>query len=216
MMKPLLKKALLVFLASTPYVLNHPAMAETSPPTATIDAFSADQRKNQIKKLQDYLNGITTLRADFSQENADGTTSSGKIYVNRSGSESFGKLRLEYAPPMRVKIIANGEILRHEDEETKDVNDYSIDSTPAGFLLRHHIDFSNDLEVKEMEVKGGKIDLTVMRPGDDGVTLTLVFVTSPMLLLQEWTVIDAQSNKTHVILKNVEIGVPLEETLFMF
>jgi outer membrane lipoprotein-sorting protein len=215
-MKPLLKKALLVFLASSPCAVNHPTIAETLSPTAAMGAPSADQQKNQIQKLQDYLNGITTLRANFFQENADGTTCSGKIYVNRSGTGSFGKLRLEYAPPMRVKIIANGEILRHEDEETKDVNDYSIDSTPASFLLRHRIDFFNDLEVKRIESAAGKIALTVMRPGDDGVTLTLVFVTSPMLRLQEWTVIDPQSNKTHVILTNVEIGVPLDKALFMF
>ncbi len=215
-MKPLLKKALLVFLASVPYALNHPTMAETLSPTAAMGAPSADQQKNQIKKLQDYLNGITTLRANFFQENSDGTPCSGKIYVNRLSTESFGKLRLEYAPPMRVKIIANGEILRHEDEETKDVNDYSIDSTPASFLLRHQIDFFNDLEVKGIESAGEKIALTVIRPGDDGVTLTLVFVTSPMLRLQEWTVVDPQSNRTHVVLTNVEIGVPLDEALFMF
>ncbi|MCE3231420.1 MAG: hypothetical protein K0R76_811 [Alphaproteobacteria bacterium] len=174
------------------------------------------QQEAQLQKLQNYLNGIRTLRAHFSQDNPDGTTSSGKMYLKRLGRESFGKLRLEYAPPARVKIIANGEVLRHEDRETNDVNDYSIDSTPASFLLRHKIDFSNDLEVKSMEARGQKIYLTVMRPGDNGVTLTLIFVTAPMLRLQEWTVVDAQSNQTHVALTQVEIGIPLEESLFTF
>jgi outer membrane lipoprotein-sorting protein len=208
-MKSLLKKILLISLASTLYTTSQPTVAATGP-------VAPAQQEAQLQKLQSYLNGIRTLRANFSQVNPNGTTSSGKMYLKRLGRESFGKLRLEYAPPTRVKIIANGEILRHEDGETNDVSDYSIDSTPASFLLRHKIDFSNDLEVKSMEARGEKIYLTVMRPGDDGVTLTLIFVTAPMLRLQEWTVVDAQSNQTHVVLTQVEIGIPLEESLFTF
>lgn len=213
-MKSLLKKILLISLASTLYITTQPTMAATM-------QVSPDRQEAQLKKIQDYLNGIRTLRANFFQDNPNGTTVSGKMYLKRLGQESFGKLRLEYAPPAKVKIIANGEILRHEDGETKDVSEYSIDSTPASFLLRHKIDFFNDLEVKKMETKkmeteGEKIYLTVMRPGDDGVTLTLIFVTYPMLRLQEWTVVDAQANQTHVVLKHVEIGVPLDENLFTF
>jgi len=114
------------------------------------------------------------------------------------------------------KIIADGEILRHEDGASGDVSEYSIDNTPASFLLRHKIDFSNDLEVKNMETKEGKIYLTVVRPGDDGVTLTLIFETAPLLRLQEWSLVDAQSNTTHVVLDNVEIGVPIKDKLFRF
>lgn len=209
MMKSLLKKVLLISLASALYTTNQPTMAAT-------EQASQNQQQAQIKKIQDYLNGIRTLRANFSQDNPNGTTSSGKMYLKRLGQESFGKLRLEYAPPTLIKIIANGEVLRHEDGETKEVSEYSIDHTPASFLLRHKIDFFNDLEVKKMETKGGKIYLTVLRPGDEGVMLTLIFVTAPMLRLQEWIVVDAQANQTHVVLTQVEIGVPLEEKLFTF
>ena len=208
-MKSFVKKVLLVLLVSTLYTTPQPTMAATEQTSQT-------QQEARLKQIQDYLNGIHTLRANFSQDNPNGTTSSGKMYLKRLGTESFGKLRLEYAPPTLVKIIADGETLRHEDGETKEVSEYSIDSTPASFLLRHNIDFSNDLEVKKMETKGDKIYLTVTRPEDDGVTLTLIFVTSPMLRLQEWSVVDAQANKTHVVLKQVEIGVPLDETLFKF
>jgi len=207
-MKSILKKLLLVSLASTLSTASQPVMA----------AIGQTSRENQaqIKKVQDYLNGIRTLRANFSQSNPNGTTASGKMYLKRLGKESFGKLRLDYAPPALIRIIANGEILRHEDGDTKEINEYSIDSTPASFLLRHKIDFFDDLEVKKIEAKGTKIYLTVSRPGDEGVMLTLVFVTSPLLRLQEWTVIDGQANETHVVLTQVEIGIPLDEKLFEF
>ena len=207
-MKSILKKLLLVSLASTLSTASQPVMAAIGQ--------TSQENQAQIKKVQDYLNGIRTLRANFSQSNPNGTTASGKMYLKRLGKESFGKLRLDYAPPALIRIIANGEILRHEDGDTKEINEYSIDSTPASFLLRHKIDFFDDLEVRKIEAKGTKIYLTVSRPGDEGVMLTLVFVTSPLLRLQELTVIDGQANETHVVLTQVEIGIPLDEKLFEF
>jgi len=206
-MKSLLKKLLLVSFVLAPISVQS---------LAAEGGVSAPSQQEQIRKIQTYLNGIRTLRANFSQDNPNGSKASGKMYLKRLGKESFGKLRLEYAPPTLIKIIADGEILRHEDGDAKEVNEYSIDSTPASFLLRHKIDFFNDLEVKKMETKVDKIYLAVSRPGDEGVTLTLVFVTSPMLRLQEWTVIDGQANETHVTLTQVEIGVPLDDKLFEF
>lgn len=205
-MKLFLKKLILVSMASSLHSSTQTTLAVTVEP----------QHEIQLKDLRNYLNGIGTLKADFSQYNPNGTLSSGKMYLKRLGKESFGKLRLDYNLPQKDRIIANGEILRIEDAQTKDVSEYSIDNTPASFLLRHKIDFSNDLEVKKMDTKGNKITLTLMRSGDDGVTLTLIFVKSPFLRLQEWTVVDVQGNSTHVVLKNVEIGTPLDEGLFRF
>lgn len=207
-MKSFLKRVVLISLVSFLYTTVQPSLASTH-------QLTTDQ-KTQVKKIQDYLNGIGTLRANFSQNNPNQESTSGKMYLKRKGRESFGKLRLDYEAPSNTKIIANGEILRIEDGQTKDISEYSIDHTPASFLLRHKIDFINDLEVKDMKVKGEKIYLTVVRPGEDGVTFTMIFVTSPMLRLQEWTVVDSQANQTHVVLKQVEIGVPLEEKLFTF
>lgn len=208
-MKSLFKKLLLISSISTPYATTQPILA--APKSA-----AKDQQQVQLVKIQAYLNGIGTLRANFSQNNPDGTTVFGKMYLKRLSQTNFGKLRLDYAAPSQIKIIANGETLRHEDGQTQEVNEYPIDSTPASFLLRHTIDFSTNLKVKKMETKGEDIYLTLSRPGDDGVTLVLVFVTRPMLRLQGWTVVDAQANQTQVTLKDVEIGIPLEENLFKF
>jgi outer membrane lipoprotein-sorting protein len=206
-MKSLLKKLALASLVLIPLAAQ-PVIAASAQPS--------QENQAQIKKIQDYLNGIRTLRANFSQSNPNGTLALGKMYLKRLGKERFGKLRLDYAPPALIRIIANGEILRHEDGDTKEISEYSIDSTPASFLLRHKIDFFDDLEVKKIETKGTKVHLTVSRPGDEGVMLTLIFIPSPLLRLQEWTVIDGQANETHVVLTQVEIGISLDEKLFEF
>jgi outer membrane lipoprotein-sorting protein len=208
-MRTLLIKLLWISLAVTCCLSGHATLAV--PPGQ-----EKSSQEAQLLQLQNYLNGIRTLRAKFTQTNPDHSITEGTMYLKRLGRESFGKLRLEYLPPSNDRIIADGEVLRHVDGKTKDVSEYSIDSTPASFLLSHKIDFSGDLEVKSMENKGGKIYLTLQRPGDDGVILTLIFVTSPMLRLQEWTLIDAQRNATHVVLKDVQIGVSIDDKLFRF
>lgn len=183
---------------------------------AALPIANSRQALDKLTNIQNYLNGIRTLQASFIQTNPDGSTSSGKMYLKRLGKESFGKLRLDYAPPSPLTIIANGEVLRQEDRNTGEADEYAIDSTPASFLLRHKIDFSQELEVKRVESRDNKIYVTMVRAGDDSVVLTLVFATSPLLRLQEWIIVDAQANETHVILSNVEIGIALPEKLFVF
>jgi outer membrane lipoprotein-sorting protein len=179
---------------------------------------SADsaQMHGEGVKIQNYLNGIRTLQAGFTQKNPDGTLSTGRFYLKRSGKESFGKLRLEYAPPSSLTIIANGEVLRQEDRTTGEISEYSIESTPASFLLEHKIDFSKDFDIKKIDFKRENLELTLTRAGDDSVILTLIFKTAPLLRLEGWKIIDAQANETHVNLKTVEIGMALNEKLFSF
>jgi outer membrane lipoprotein-sorting protein len=199
-MKTFFKKMIWLSLASLTLNLSLPAaLAEPAPA--------------QLSQLQNYLNGIKTLKANFTQTNPDRTLTNGIMFIKRLAN-SMGKLRLQYAPPSQDLIVADGEVLRHVDGQSQEVNEYSIENTPASFLLRPNIDFSDDLEVKKMETIGDKINLTLRRSGDNSVTLTLVFVTSPMLRLQEWSLIDAQSNKTHVVLDHVQIGTPIDDKLF--
>ncbi len=207
-MKLLLKRIMVLSFVSTLYL--------ASQPTSSAASAAPDQQNTQLQKIQDYLNRIVTLRANFSQRNPNGTIDTGQMYLKRLGRESFGKMRLQYNPPAKIKIIANGETLRHEDAQTQDVSEYSIDSTPASFLLRHKIDFFNDLVVKKMETREENIYLTVTRPDDDGVTITLIFVTSPILRFQGWVVVDAQASTTRVTLSQVEIGIPIADKLFEF
>jgi len=209
-MKLRFKKQLLILLA-----LGFSSMAQ---PVIAMAASQETGIPNQaaLKEIEDYLNRIQTLQANFVQRNPNGETTTGRMFLDRHGSTSFGKLRLEYAPPAKIRIVADGEILRYEDREKGEVNDYSIDSTPASFLLRRQIDFTKgDLTAQKLATKDGKVYLDLVRSGDEGAVLTLIFVTSPFLRLQGWVVLDGQGNKTHVTLSNVEIGMNLDDKLFV-
>jgi outer membrane lipoprotein-sorting protein len=208
-MKSCFKKRLYLLLVLGFFPVIQPVFAMASPQAEA-------SHQATLKEIEGYLNRIQTLQANFVQHNPNGETTTGRMFLNRRGLTSFGKLRLEYAPPAKIRIIADGEILRYEDREKGEVNDYSIDSTPASFLLRHQIEFTKgDLKAQKLATKDGKVYLDLVRSEDEGAVLTLIFVTNPFLRLQGWIVLDGQGNKTHVTLSNVEIGMPLDDKLFV-
>src|SRR6056300_1427252 len=58
--------------------------------------------KLSLPVLSKYLNGLTTVQAQFTQINPDGTLSTGKILIKRPG-----KIRFEYDPPNNALVMAS-------------------------------------------------------------------------------------------------------------
>lgn len=174
------------------------------------------EEKAQIQKIQDYLTGIKTFRADLYQLNADGSIQKGVFYLLREFKKtSYGKLRIEYQPPINDLIIVDGENLIYFDSRAKEKNSYGVEYTPAAFLLTPQINFSGDLKVKSFSKDGDRIILKVIRRGDDSSgLLTLKFQTQPYLKLNGWEVSDPQGNVTQVELLDVVIGIDLDPSLF--
>ena len=56
-----------------------------------------------LERIQDYLNGITTVTADFTQVAPDGSLTGGKFFLKRPG-----KMRWQYSPPTPLLMIADG------------------------------------------------------------------------------------------------------------
>lgn len=61
-----------------------------------------NQKAAELKRVENYLNSISTIVADFTQVAPDGTLASGKFYLKRPG-----KMRWQYEPPTPVLIILN-------------------------------------------------------------------------------------------------------------
>jgi outer membrane lipoprotein-sorting protein len=179
-------------------------------------ASTSGQQQSILADIESYLNKINTLTATFSQTNPDKTISTGKFYLKRKTSDHYGKLRLEYNPPVRLLVVANGELLMQHDLESDEVNSYSIDSTPAAFLLEKNISFTKNTTVKSVRQEGNKVIITLAKRGDDdSSSLTLVLLKSSKgYELKDWTVLDAQGNATFVQLSNVTLGGDLKDSLF--
>lgn len=182
-----------------------PATAAPAPP-----ALSAQDR-NDIARVEEYLNGVKTLQSKFMQVAPDGRQATGTFYLSRPG-----KMRLEYDAPIRDFIVADGLFLFYWDAEMRQQSSTPIGSTLADFILRKEFRLSGDVTVTEVERADGVLEVTLAETKDPGKgTITLIFQDRP-LQLRKWRVLDAQGLTTEVGLINPRAGVPLDRDLFYF
>ena len=165
----------------------------------------------ETSPYENYLNSLKTLSGEFTQINNNGQSVKGTIQISRPG-----KMRLTYAPPSPLLIIADGKWLITKDQEADQVDYVSLDNTPAAFLLRPHVRFSGDVEVVGILPKEGTTEISLVRKDEsDAGCITLVFQDNP-IVLKEWKVKDAQGLETRVVLSNIKANTPLSLELFTF
>jgi outer membrane lipoprotein-sorting protein len=162
-----------------------------------------------VARVEDHLNGIRTLRADFTQVAPDGQTSTGKVYIKRPG-----RLRFEYDPPEKLLLVARDWRLVVHDGRADQTSTVPVDKTPLGLLLNEEIRLGGPVTIRSLAEISGELHLSVFQSAEPGRgELTLIFGLEP-LELRRWEVLDAQGKRTRVILENVETNVPLEDRLF--
>ena len=180
------------------------------PADAAIRAADA-ARSEDVAQIESYLNGLRSLRADFVQINPDGGTATGKLYYERPD-----KMRLDYDPPSRLLIIANGLTLVYQDRRLKQVSRMFTSSTPLGFLLEDQVRLDGEVTVTDLERRGGELRVTLVQTDEPTQgSITLAFAEEPFEL-RRWTVIDPQGYGTHVVLERLETDVRLDRELFVF
>jgi outer membrane lipoprotein-sorting protein len=174
-------------------------------------ALPAVTHAGDIARIERYLNGLITLKADFVQINPDGATVTGELYYQRPD-----KMRLDYDPPSNILIISDGWWVIYYDRQLEQVSHLSIDSTPLGFLLSDEIRLSGDVTVTAVERSAGELNVTLVQTDEPNQgSIQLAFAEDP-LELRRWTLVDAQGQATRVVLEQPEAGVPLARELFRF
>ena len=178
-------------------------------PGATAAPLSAADRAD-IARVEAYLNKLVSVRAGFIQTTSTGEFAEGRLFLKRPG-----KLRLDYAPPVKLQIFADGFWLIFVDGELGQANHVLLSTTPAQVLLAETIRLSGDITVTRVERARKTIRLHLIRTDEpDAGVLVLVFSDSP-LTLRQWLVIDAQGISTRVSLVNPEFGVFIDNTVFI-
>jgi len=175
-------------------------------------SFSAGEQEVMIQNIETYLNGITTLQSDFSQQNQDGTTDSGKFYLWRPG-----RLRFQYDAPKSDYIVADGLMVHYWDNGVKNASDAPIGSTLADFLLRKKIKLTGDLRVTGLtRPKENYVLLTLVQADNpEAGDLRMLFTEQP-LQLQKWRVTDGTGAVTETTLSDIKPNVKLDPRLFRF
>jgi outer membrane lipoprotein-sorting protein len=180
-----------------------PAYAQTAPLSA------ADQAL--IKQIEAYLNSLTALTANFLQVAADGSTRTGKAWLQRPG-----KMRFEYDPPDPQLLVAGFGLLVYHDPDLDQTTNIPLSDTPLGILLAQHVTLSGAVTVTNVDRQPGEDSVTVIRTGKTSEgSLTLIFGTDP-LELRQWVVTDAQQRQTRVSLYDIAPGGPFPDSLFSY
>ncbi len=164
-----------------------------------------------LHNIETYLNGLTCISAQFLQVAPDGSTRTGKAWLQRPG-----KMRFEYDPPDPQLLVAGFGLLVYHDPDVNQTSNIPLSSTPLGILLAKNVVLSGSVTVTKIETPPGEIQVSLIRTGKapEG-TLTLVFSTDP-IELRQWRVIDAQGQQTRVSLYNIKTIAPLPDTMFEY
>jgi outer membrane lipoprotein-sorting protein len=188
-------------------------LAAAVPGAASGQAVSAVSPADQadIARIQTYLNGIHTLKAHFIQVAPNGTIAQGTTWLDRPG-----RMRFQYDPPSPLLLVAGHGLVVFHDASLDQTSNIPLEATPLGILLADHVVLSGEVTVTDLRRLPGQLQLTVVRTAHptEG-SLTLVFSDNP-LALRQWTVTDAQGQRTTVTLTNVELGGSFNQNLFQF
>jgi outer membrane lipoprotein-sorting protein len=184
-----------------------PFLIAVAAPAAAQNLAAAEQA--DVQRVEAYVNRITTFKADFVQIAPNGQTARGTLWISRPG-----RLRVEYRPPVKMRIFATPQWLIVEDCKTSQPQYLPLRSTPAGILIQSRIALSGEFRVTEVKRENQWLSLRIVeaRSPDKG-SMTMVFRNEPLQLIG-WTVIDQNGSPTQVSLENVQAGMPLDPNLF--
>jgi outer membrane lipoprotein-sorting protein len=180
---------------------------------AFLTAFQAKaQTADDIRRIEDYLNNMKSLEADFVQMASNGTTSEGKLYIAKPS-----KIRMEYAAPTSVLIVGNGDYVVFNDKELDQVTNIDYDDIPATMILANNIKIDDrNLRVTDFYKDEGITSITLeYAKSKDVGPITLVFNNRPFGLKQ-WKIIDPQQVEVSLSLYNVTADQPLSDDLFKY
>ena len=167
---------------------------------AVVSALPAAAQQLPLNTLSNYLNQLTTAQGSFTQINADGTISTGTIYLRRPG-----KVRFEYNPPEQALVMANnGAVVVFDKKLGGDPETYPLNRTPLGLILARNVDLARANMVTAHSYDGTATAVTVQDPENPEYgSIQLMFTANPVELRQ-WIITDDGGGQTTVILGALE------------
>jgi len=162
-----------------------------------------------VPQIEQYFNGIRSLKARFVQSNPNGSVVQGTLYVRRPG-----RMRFEYDAPSQLKIVADGRQVTMWDNATRDFGQWPIGWTAASFLVKDPLVLSGDLQVEKLERANGMLEATMSQARKPQDGKVIVRLAENPLLLRGWTIVDNRGNRVTVSLSDMQTGLQLADSLF--
>ena len=193
-MKIILKIKILIKILIIISCSSHPSLAE----------------RISLNEISDYINGLTTLQADFEQINSDGSIDRGKLYIRRPG-----RMRLEYTAPNNALVIAGaGSVAIFDDKSKNGPTLFPLKKTPLNLLLKKNVDLSKNEMITEHTANNENTFIVAKDPNRKSQgSIKMVFSNSPVSL-QGWTITNQSNQKTKIILDKLDKKTKIPLYLF--
>lgn len=171
-------------------------------------ALNPEDQKD-VARIEDYLNSLTSVEAKFQQYSVNQGLAFGKIYLRRPG-----RLRVEYDPPSKVLLVADGIALSYYDGELNNLNQVPLYMSPMWFLLKDKVKLGGDVTITSFKRGPGVLQIGLVQTDEpDAGTVVLEFGDRP-LELRQWTIVDNKNQEVRVGLFDAHFGVQLANELF--
>lgn len=173
-------------------------------------ALPAQAEKIPLAAISKYLNGLSTVEAQFTQVNADGSIGTGTIYIKRPG-----RVRFEYAPPDKALVLANsGNVAIFDTKSNQAPEQYPLSKTPLSLILAKDVDLGRAKMVVGHREDGNTTRVAAQDPQHPEYgTIEMVFTANPVELRQ-WVITDDAGGQTTVILGEMAKGKSYAASLF--
>lgn len=163
-----------------------------------------------LEEISLYLNGIDTAVTPFTQTNADGSTSTGMLYIKRPG-----RARFEYTAPNKALVLAGaGNVAIFDDKSNQPPEQYPLRRTPLNLILAETVNLDTaDMVIGHREDNGTTRVVAQDPKNPEYGSIELVFGADPVAL-SAWIITDDLGNRTVVELEELTRGTRIREAMF--
>lgn len=177
---------------------------------AGLAASPSQAQQLSLAQVSNYLNSFTTAESEFTQINADGTISTGTVYIKRPN-----RVRFEYNPPEESLVVAGGgQVAIFDPRSDGGADRYPLSQTPLKIILERNVDLTRTDMVTRHVSDGTTTTVTAQDPDRPELgNIQMVYTASPVELRQ-WIVTDDTGQQTTVILGDLAKDGSVPDILF--
>lgn len=180
-----------------------------APAFALVFALPAAAERIPLNEISRYLNSLKTVVADFTQVNADGSVTPGKVYIQRPG-----RVRFEYKGDSTLVMASAGQVAVFDRKSNTGAQQYPLARTPLNIILADNVNLGRSGSVIGHTERKNTTVVTAQDPQHPEYgNIQMVFTANPTELRQ-WVVTDDTGKKTTVILGEMQKGVQIPASRF--
>lgn len=184
-------------------------LALAAGPALAQSGLSAEDRQ-ALQTAQAYFQNLDAAQGTFSETGPGGQRRSGEFYIQRPG-----RMRFEYSNPEGLLVVSDGYNVKRYDPRLETFQQVPLGQTPLSTFLARNVRLDEGVRIDRVtRMQSGAFAITARdarRPNEGSVILA--FAGSP-LRLQEWTITDAQGQRTRTQLTSLRPASGLSSRLF--